>query len=34
LQLAGWGVAMKNARDTLKAVADEISEWTNDEVSC
>lgn len=32
LQLAGRGVAMKNARDTLKAVADEITEWTNDEV--
>jgi hydroxymethylpyrimidine pyrophosphatase-like HAD family hydrolase len=32
LQLAGRGVAMKNARETLKAVADEITEWTNDEV--
>jgi hydroxymethylpyrimidine pyrophosphatase-like HAD family hydrolase len=33
LELAGKGIAMKNARDTLKAVADEITEWTNDEVS-
>ena len=33
LTLAGMGIAMKNARDTLKAVADEITEWTNDEVS-
>jgi hydroxymethylpyrimidine pyrophosphatase-like HAD family hydrolase len=33
LELAGKGIAMKNARDTLKAVADEITEWTNDKVS-
>ena len=33
LQLAGRGVAMKNARTTLKAVADEITEFSNDEVS-
>jgi Cof subfamily protein (haloacid dehalogenase superfamily) len=33
LELAGKGIAMKNARDTLKAVADEVTEWTNDEVS-
>lgn len=32
LQLAGWGVAMKNARVLLKDVADEITEWSNDEV--
>ena len=33
VQMAGWGVAMKNARDILKGVADEIAEWSNDEVS-
>ena len=32
LQLAGRGVAMQNARHTLKAVADEITEFSNDEV--
>jgi len=31
LQLAGRGVAMQNARHTLKAVADEITEFSNDE---
>ncbi|KAL3784068.1 hypothetical protein HJC23_013283, partial [Cyclotella cryptica] len=31
LQLAGWGVAMKNARAVLKDVADEITVWSNDE---
>lgn len=30
--MAGKGVAMKNARDTLKAIADEITEYGNDEV--
>jgi len=33
LQMAGWGVAMKNARGVLKEVADEVTEGSNDEVS-
>mmetsp|Transcript_26339 Transcript_26339/g.53695 ORF Transcript_26339/g.53695 Transcript_26339/m.53695 type:complete len:374 (+) Transcript_26339:52-1173(+) len=32
IQMAGRGVAMKNARDSLKKVADEVGEWTNHEV--
>lgn len=32
LQMAGRGVAMKNARNTLKAIANEITEYDNDEV--
>jgi len=31
LQMAGWGVAMKNAREVVKEVADEVGEWSNDE---
>eukprot|EP00591_Stephanopyxis_turris_P003848 CAMPEP_0195530724 /NCGR_PEP_ID=MMETSP0794_2-20130614/33747_1 /TAXON_ID=515487 /ORGANISM="Stephanopyxis turris, Strain CCMP 815" /LENGTH=333 /DNA_ID=CAMNT_0040662295 /DNA_START=24 /DNA_END=1025 /DNA_ORIENTATION=+ len=31
IQYAGHGIAMKNARDTLKKVADEECEWTNAE---
>lgn len=31
LQLAGWGVAMKNAREVVKETADEVCEWSNDE---
>ena len=26
LQLAGWGIAMRNAKPEVKAVADEVSE--------
>ena len=33
IQMAGWGVAMKNARGVVKENADEVAEWTNDEVS-
>ncbi len=33
IKIAGRGVAMKNARDSLKKVADEVGKWTNDEVS-
>lgn len=32
LQIAGWGVAMKNAREVLKSVANEVGEWSNNEV--
>jgi Cof subfamily protein (haloacid dehalogenase superfamily) len=31
LQLAGKGFAMKNARDVVKAIADEVIEYNNDE---
>merc|ERR1712113_223179 len=31
IEMAGCGVAMKNARDVLRTVADEIIEFTNDE---
>ena len=31
VQFAGRGIAMKNARDTLKEVADEETKWTNAE---
>ena len=31
VQLAGKGVAMKNATDKLKEAADEVCPWTNDE---
>lgn len=31
LRLVGQGVAMKNAKDSTKEVADRICEWTNDE---
>eukprot|EP01031_Cornospumella_fuschlensis_P032570 gene32570-39382_t len=31
LQLAGLGVAMKNAKQAAKEVADSVIEWTNDE---
>lgn len=33
VKMAGWGVAMKNGREVLKGAADEVTEWTNDEVS-
>lgn len=33
LQVAGLGYAMKNARNSVKAVADEVTEWTNAEDS-
>jgi len=32
LDYAGKGIAMKNARDNVKAAANEITEWTNAEV--
>ena len=32
LDMAGWGIAMKNARINVKEQADEITRWTNDEV--
>jgi len=31
ISMAGWGVAMKNAREVVKEAADEVTEWTNDE---
>eukprot|EP00438_Fugacium_kawagutii_P024921 Skav220097 [mRNA] locus=scaffold1991:100369:102132:- [translate_table: standard] len=31
LTLAGEGVAVQNARDELKKVANRVSKWTNDE---
>jgi len=31
LELSGYGVAMKNARDVTKAKADYVLQWTNDE---
>jgi len=31
LSMAGRGIAMKNARDVVKEVADEVTEWTNAE---
>jgi len=31
VQCAGRGIAMKNARDTLKKVADDVTKWTNGE---
>jgi len=31
IQMAGWGVAMKNARDGVKDKADEVAKWSNDE---
>mmetsp|Transcript_28126 Transcript_28126/g.46153 ORF Transcript_28126/g.46153 Transcript_28126/m.46153 type:complete len:151 (-) Transcript_28126:28-480(-) len=31
IQMAGWGVAMKNARGVVKEAADEVAEWSNDE---
>ena len=31
LQLAGRGIAMKNARDNVKKVANEVTKWTNAE---
>uniref|UniRef100_A0A7R9W9K5 Haloacid dehalogenase-like hydrolase n=1 Tax=Pseudictyota dubia TaxID=2749911 RepID=A0A7R9W9K5_9STRA len=33
LGVAGRGIAMKNARDAVKEVADEVTEWTNAQVS-
>ena len=32
LDMAGWGIAMKNARVNVKEQADEVTRWTNDEV--
>jgi Cof subfamily protein (haloacid dehalogenase superfamily) len=29
LQMSGLGLAMKNARDSVKAIADDVTEWTN-----
>ena len=29
--MAGFGFAMKNARDNVKELADSVTEWTNDE---
>lgn len=34
LEMSGWGVAMKNARNIVKEIADEVGEWSNDEVGC
>ena len=31
LSVAGFGFAMKNARDNVKELADSVTEWTNDE---
>eukprot|EP00931_Biecheleriopsis_adriatica_P050193 TRINITY_DN2904_c2_g1_i1.p1 TRINITY_DN2904_c2_g1~~TRINITY_DN2904_c2_g1_i1.p1 ORF type:complete len:320 (-),score=74.90 TRINITY_DN2904_c2_g1_i1:57-878(-) len=31
LKLVGHGVAMRNAKDAVKAVADRVCDWTNDE---
>lgn len=31
LQQAGFSVAMKNAREEIQAVADDVTDWTNDE---
>mmetsp|Transcript_32188 Transcript_32188/g.67685 ORF Transcript_32188/g.67685 Transcript_32188/m.67685 type:complete len:377 (+) Transcript_32188:170-1300(+) len=31
IQMAGWGVAMKNARSVVKEKADEVAKWSNDE---
>ncbi|KAL9183393.1 hypothetical protein ACHAXT_005180 [Thalassiosira profunda] len=31
IEMAGCGVAMKNARDSVKGAAKEVTEWTNDE---
>lgn len=31
LQVSGWGVCMKNGLSDTKAVADEITEYTNEE---
>ncbi|KAL7528870.1 hypothetical protein ACHAXR_005464 [Thalassiosira sp. AJA248-18] len=31
IQMAGLGVAMKNARDVVKEKADEVADWSNDE---
>jgi len=33
LQIAGRGIAMKNGREHVKAIADEVTEWTNEEAS-
>uniref|UniRef100_A0A7S4SUZ5 Uncharacterized protein n=1 Tax=Ditylum brightwellii TaxID=49249 RepID=A0A7S4SUZ5_9STRA len=31
IQMAGKGFAMKNARENVKVIADEVTEWTNEE---
>ena len=31
LTVAGFGIAMKNARENVKELADSVTEWTNDE---
>jgi len=31
LELVGEGVAMRNAKESIKAIANRVSEWTNDD---